>query len=614
LASDSLELQLRAELDEWQRRGLRRETVLNGEIAGLDFGSNDYLGLARDSVVAEAMVAAVRDYGVGGRSARLLKGGSPLHEQCEAALAKWLGAEAALLFPSGYQANVGLITAVVRRGDAVLSDRDNHASLIDAARLSRAQIYVHEHCDLGDLERVLRAARGARRRLVLTEGVFSMAGDKAPLAEINELCRKHDAWLVVDEAHSVGLLGKNGAGAWAEAAVEGEHRLLARVVTCGKSLGVAGALVAGSVTLREQLIHKARSFLFTTAPPPALAGALLAAMERCQDSGDAREAVLANARRLARLLDLPKPAAAIVPVPIGDAGQAVALARELESNGFYAPAVRPPTVASGHSRLRLVCHAGHQADDIARLASCVAAALRRPWNNRASLHDDDAKAPTEASATCVVGTDTGVGKTVVSAILLRAACSVGAARYWKPVQTGADDDTQTVAVLSGAADAALLPNQLSFALPASPHAAAAAEDRSVSLHELQETLHKHRAGQPSSHVLVELAGGLLVPLSLEPLATQADWLTTMNAQIVLVARSGLGTLNHTMLTLEALRARGLQPAALFLVGELHASNRDTLGVLAGVDRIFEVPHWETLTTERIDAWLEGNDVARLFRV
>lgn len=605
---EALDQELRAELDALERRGLRRETVLDGQIDGIDFGSNDYLGLSRDPAIADAMIAAVREYGVGGRSARLLKGGSPLHERCEGALATWLGAHAALLFPSGYQANVGLVGALVGRGDAVISDRDNHASLIDAARLSRARIHVHEHCDLDDLERALRDCAGARRRVVLTEGVFSMAGDAAPLTQIDELCRKHDAWLVVDEAHSVGLLGTAGAGAWAKAEINGPHRLLARVVTGGKALGAAGAFVVGSATLRAQLIHRARSFLFTTAPQPALAGALLAAIVRCQEADAERTAVMSHAHELARLLGLPQPAAAIVPVPVGDADAASRLARELASSGFYAPAVRPPTVANGASRLRLVCHADHRTEDVIRLATVVADKMRT------GVGVDRSSPARRAPATCVVGTDTGVGKTLVSAVLLRAACSVGAARYWKPVQTGADDDTATVTELANASPAMVLCNQLSYALPASPHAAAAAENRSVQLAELQDTLHRHRAEQPDSHVIVEFAGGLLVPLSLEPAVMQADWLESMDAQVVLVARSGLGTLNHTMLTVEALRRRGLHPAALFLVGEPHPSNREALSALAGIDWIYEVPWWQTLSADVIDAWLQGNDVARLFRV
>lgn len=605
---DAFDQELRAELAALQRRGLKRDTVLDGQAGGVDFGSNDYLGLSRDPAIADAMIAAVREYGVGGRSARLLKGGSPLHEECEAAAADWLDAEAALLFPSGYQANLGLVGSVVGRGDAVISDRDNHASLIDAARLSRARVHVHDHCDLRGIERALRQSAGARRRLVLTEGVFSMAGDAAPLQAIDELCREHDAWLIVDEAHSVGVLGPKGAGAWSDLAIDEGHRLLARLVTGGKSLGVAGAFVVGSVTLREQLIHRARSFLFTTAPPPALAGALLAAIAQCTGASRARQALMGNAQQLARLLGLPAPAAAIVPVPIGDAGAASRLASKLAESGFYAPAVRPPTVAAGDSRLRLVCHADHRPEDIDRLAKLVAEELPRHQDN------SEVAPPARAPATCVVGTDTGVGKTVVSAVLLRAACSVCAARYWKPVQTGSDDDTATVAELADASPEMLLPNHLSYALAASPHAAAAAEDRSVQLAELQGLLHQHRMQDGDGHVIVEFAGGLLVPLSLKPAVTQADWLAGMDAQVVLVARSGLGTLNHTMLTIEALRTRGLRAAALFLVGEPHPSNREALAALSGIDCIFELPLWRSLSTEVMDAWLQDNDVARLFRV
>jgi 8-amino-7-oxononanoate synthase len=603
--------QLRAELDERARQGLQRATLLDGQIVGADFGSNDYLGLSRDASIADAMIAAVREYGVGGRSARLLKGGSPLHEQCEQAAAAWLSCEAALLFPSGYQANVGLIGALVGRGDAVISDRDNHASLIDAARLSRARILVHHHLDLADLERALRAASSARRRLVLTEGVFSMAGDAAPLLAIDALCRRYDAWLVVDEAHSIGLLGPSGAGAWArevrEAGGVDGHRLCARIVTGGKALGVAGAFVIGSSTLREQLIHKARSFLFTTASPPALAGGLLAAVERCQRADSERAAVLANAGRLAAALELPAPAAAIVPVPVGDAQAAVQLASDLQNEGFYAPAVRPPTVAPGASQLRVVCHANQSTDDIDRLSSLIASKLPA---RRAIASSVAPRAP----VTCVVGTDTGVGKTVVSALLLRAAMARGPVRYWKPVQTGSDDDTQCVTELAAAEACHLLPNLASFALPASPHAAAAAEGDNLYLADLQSALHRHRAAHSDSRLLLEFAGGLLVPFALDPPAMQADWLASMGAQVVLVARSGLGTLNHTLLTIEAMRARQLQPDALFLVGEPHPSNREALGVLTSIAQIYEVPHWPSMSTDSLDAWLHGNDLTELISV
>ena len=605
MVDGGLDAELQAGLDERARRGLARRTTLDGPLPGVDFGSNDYLGLAGDPSIAAAMTAAL-EHGVGGRSARLLAGGSPLHERCEAALAEWVGAEAALLFPSGYQANVGLVGALVGRGDAVLSDRDNHASLIDGARLSRARVLVHEHCDLGDLERALRAASGARRRLVLTEGVFSMGGDRAPLREIDELCRRYDAWLVVDEAHAAGLLGPRGAGAWADADVDGAHRLCARVVTGGKSLGVSGAFVASSATMRAHLIHAARSFLFSTAPPPPVAGALLAAIDACSRGDELRSRALGNARRLASMLELPEPAGAIVPFCTGDSAGAAALAAELQEAGFYAPAVRPPTVPAAAAGLRLVCRATQFHEDIDRLAALLRE--RKP-----SVVARVPAEPRDARVTCVAGTDTGVGKTVVSALLLRAALRRGPASYWKPLQTGDDDDTATVAELSEAPEASMLPNHAHFPLPASPHEAAAAAGGRVDRAALDADYRRHRAGV-EGRLLVEFAGGLHVPIDMQPPLLQLDWLACMGADVVLVARSGLGTLNHTLLSVESLRARGLTPRALLPVGERLPSNFETLRTLSGTERCYEVPMFDDLTPAALDAWLDGNDLSELFDV
>ncbi|MEC9048778.1 MAG: dethiobiotin synthase [Planctomycetota bacterium] len=604
MSDDRLDEELLQALEARARRGLKRETTLDGSVPGVDFGSNDYLGLSRDPAIAEAMVAAL-SFGVGGRSARLLAGGSPLHEQSEAAVAEWLCAEAALLFPSGYQANLGLVGSMVGRGDAVISDRDNHASLIDGARLSRARILVHEHCDLADLERALRAASGARRRLVLTEGVFSMGGDLAPLAEIDALCRRYDAWLVVDEAHAAGLLGVDGSGAWSAAGVEGEHRLCARVVTGGKSLGVSCAFVAGSEAMRRHLVHAARSFLFTTAPPPPVAGALLAAVRRCREAAPLRAAALANARRLASLLALPAPAAAIVPFPVGDSAAAAALARSLRGEGFYAPAVRPPTVPEASAGLRLVCRADQTSAQIERLAALL--------RDHVSATAPAAPLLRRAQVTCIAGTDTGVGKTVVSALLMRAALRLGPSRYWKPLQTGDDDDTATVRSLSGAAQEAMLANHAWFPLPASPHEAAAAAGSRVDVGALRAALEQHRSAR-ADRLLVEFAGGLHVPIDMDPVVLQLDWLATMEADVVLVARSGLGTLNHTLLSVESRRARGLRPRALFLVGPRHESNARTLRSLAGVDLCYEVPTFDELGPAALDSWLDRHDLTDLLHV
>ncbi len=598
MSDGRLDHELRAAHAERELRGLARSTNLGGPATGVDFGSNDYLGLSRDPEVIAAMARGTR-LGAGGRSARLLGGGSALHAECEAAVAAWRGCETALLFSSGYQANVGLIGALVGRGDAVISDADNHASLIDGARLSRARVLVHMHLDMADLERALRAAAGARRRLVVTEGVFSMGGDRAPLAEIDALCRAHDAWLVVDEAHAAGLLGAEGAGAWAAAGVQGAHRMCARIVTGGKSLGVAGAFVAGSEALRAQLVHAARSFMFSTAPPPAVAGALLAAIGRCRSEHGLRETALSHAARLADILGLPAPGAAIVPVPVGDAAAAVELARAASEAGFYAPCVRPPTVPPARSGLRVVCHADHTVEQVDALARVLRSATPAP--------PEAAVDQRCASVLCVAGTDTGVGKTVVSALLLRAARRRGFGTYWKPVQTGDDDDTATVAALSGAPARALLSNHAHFALPASPHEAAAAEGARVDVSALMQECERHRAEADGALVL-ELAGGLLVPLDMEPPFLQLDWLARLRPHVVLVCRSGLGTLNHTLLSFDALRARGLTPRALFLVGEPHPSNFATLRALTGVERCFELPAFDVVDAQALDDWLDRHDL------
>jgi 8-amino-7-oxononanoate synthase len=600
-----LDEELAAGLERRAADGLRRDARLAGEVSGVDFGSNDTLGLARDARVVAAAQAALAQYGTGGRSSRLLRGGSPLDERVEAAVAEWLGAEAALLFPSGYQANLGLVGALARRGDALFSDRLNHASLVDAARLSRAHVFVHAHHDLEELGRQLERARGARRRLILTEGLFSMDGDAAPLAQMEELCRRHDAWLVVDEAHAIGVLGPAGAGAWAALDPLPDSRLAARIVTGGKALGVAGAFAVGSRALREELVNHARALIYTTAPPPAIAGALLKAVELARTMERERAHLCGLAQGLARRLNLAVPDGAIVPVPAASPSQALELEQRLAARGLFVPAVRPPTVPTGGARLRIVCHAFNTESELDELARVLEAVPARPRQS------PPAEAP--GSALFVVGTDTGVGKTVVSALLLRAARARGRAAYWKPVQTGDESDRATVLALAEGAAHEGLPNAWHFPLPASPHEAAVAAGRTIDPSRLSEGLRGLVRTLSGTRVVVELAGGLLVPYQDEPvLVTQADWLATAGAPLVLVARAGLGTLNHTLLTLEALRARHLEPRALFLVGPPHESNRRTLERVAGVPRVFELPELKPLDAAALARWLEPHDLGALF--
>jgi 8-amino-7-oxononanoate synthase len=599
--ASELEAELAAELERREAAGLKR--ALPQAAAGVDLGSNDCLGLARHPEVVAAARAALEEFGAGSRASRLLAGGTPLHERAERAAAEWLGAEAALLFPSGYQANLGLIGALVARGDALFSDAANHASLIDAARLSRARVFVHAHGDLAELECQLAGARPARRRLVVVEGVFSMDGDTPDLAALHELCARHAAWLIVDEAHSAGIVGPAGAGAWAALERPDAPRLAARIVTGGKALGVAGAFVLGGRELREQLVNHARAFVFTTAPPPAVAGALVAAIGLARRADGPRAHLCSLVRELARRLELPAPAGAIVPFPAGSPRRALELARALAARGLSVPAVRPPTVPADGSRLRIVCHAFNTESEIDELARALAGA--RPAPPRRTSEEP-------GRALFVVGTDTGVGKTVVSALLLCAALRRGRAAYWKPVQTGAESDRATVRALTGVEEHVCLPEAWRLPLAASPHEAAADAGQAIEPKRIEEGLRGLLRTLGGTLVIVELAGGLLVPYRTDPeLFTQADWLAGTRRGPCLVARSGLGTLNHTLLTLEALRARHLEPRALFLVGPPHRSNRATLERVAGVARVFEVPPFEPLTAEALERWLDGNDLTPL---
>lgn len=633
-----LDRALEAELAAWERAGLRRTLPRPHGGAPLhDFVSNDYLGLSRDRRVVDAAREALERSGAGSGAARLLGGGLAGAVQgassgsggggsggggesdaarAERLLAEWLDEEAALLFPSGFQANLGVVATLADRGDALFSDELNHASLIDGCRLSRAHTQVFPHGDVAELSRQLARARGARRRVVVTESIFSMDGDLAPLAALHEACERHDAWLIVDEAHGHALLGPRGAGAWAAAGLP-NARLAARIVTGGKALGVAGAFVVGGRPLIELLLNAARPFVFTTAPPPAVAAALAAAIEVARDADDARARVLALAQRLAKELKrgafavrTVAPAAAIVPFVVGEAAATSALGRELAAAGFAVGAVRPPTVPDGSARLRLVVHATNDEAQVDALAAAVVARAR-PKAAAGATRDGRSS---RATAWFVVGTDTGIGKTVASALLLRAARRLGKAAYWKPVQTGDESDTAAVAALAQATPDELLAPLHHFPKPASPHEAAAAAGEAIDPAVLQAALTAAREERRGARLIVELAGGLLVPyVSGASPFLQADWLARARPRLIVVARAGLGTLNHTLLTLEALRARKLEPDALLLVGERHAENAATLRELAGVAALFELPRFEPLSGRALETWLDQNALAEVLR-
>ncbi len=335
----------------------------------INFSSNNYLGIANHPALAAAAKAAIDRYGCGSGASRLISGNMTLHEELEAKLAEFKNTEAALVFNSGFQANIGILSTLAGEGDVILSDALNHASIIDGCRLSKAQTLVYPHCDLGGLEAALKQAAGARRRLIVSETIFSMDGDEAPLAAIVDLAEKYDAMVMVDEAHGTGVFGANGAGVVAKLALA--SRVLVQMGTLGKALGGFGAYVAGSRELCDLLVNRCRSFIFTTSLPPAVMAMALAAIDLVQSEPQRRAALQHNCQKLKQGLhrlgfELGKSGSPILPLIVGDAARCMALSAALLDRGVFAQGIRPPTVPVGTSRLRITLMATHSAGQIER--------------------------------------------------------------------------------------------------------------------------------------------------------------------------------------------------------------------------------------------------------
>lgn len=372
-----LDRQIQAQIDQLKRDSLYRQLKVIGSEHGprisyqgrslLMLSSNNYLGLAAHPALKRAAIAATERYGTGSGASRLIAGNLEILGDLEQKLATFKGTEAALVFGSGYLANLGTLTALAGPGDALLSDELNHASLIDGCRLSRAQVMVYRHRDADHLAAMLADARGARRRIIVTDSVFSMDGDLAPLIEIVELARRHSAAVMIDEAHGVGVMGPRGAGL--AAALNLEREVDVHMGTLSKALGSYGAYVAGSRTLIDFLINRARSFVFTTGLPPASAAAAAAAIDligaeparikRLWDNGCyLRQGLLAAGFKLG------PSATPILPVMIGEAQPAMDLAEALLRRGIFVTAIRPPTVPAGTARLRVTPTADHTRADL----------------------------------------------------------------------------------------------------------------------------------------------------------------------------------------------------------------------------------------------------------
>lgn len=376
---------LSTELDSLKSRGLYRSPRLvegaqgpRVRIDGKDrllFCSNNYLGLANHPVLKDGADAALRSYGMSAAASRLISGNMEPHRTLERRMARFLGTESALCFPTGYMANLGAVSALAGAEDAIFSDRLNHRSIIDACRLSRADTFVYRHRDVDHLDNLLRAGREYRRRLIVSDGLFSMDGDLAPLTDLVDAANRHNAILMVDDAHGTGVLGDSGRGAHEHFGVTQGIDVL--TTSGSKALGAYGGFVAGNAELVDLLTNRAQAFIYTSALPPDACAAATAALGLIETRPDLRENLWRNVGAVQNALrdlgfDLMDSQSQIVPVLIGDAARTMAISDHLFDGGIYLSGIRPPTVPEGESRLRLTLMADHSEDDINRLIQAMA--------------------------------------------------------------------------------------------------------------------------------------------------------------------------------------------------------------------------------------------------
>lgn len=372
-------------LEQLQADGLKRERQVSETLTS--FASNDYLGLSHDPRVIDAASAALKRFGVGAGASALVTGYTDCHRELETVLAEFEGEESAILFPSGYAANVGTITALVGAEDVVFCDRLNHASLVDGCRLSKAHFQVFRHDQLERLERRLQQTDGYRRRFIVTDSIFSMDGHAADLPTLCDIAERHDAAVIVDEAHATGLLGKHGRGVTESQGVA--DRVAVRIGTLSKAIGTLGGFVAGPQSLTDWLWNSARSQMFSTALPPAICAAATTAIRIIQAEPERRQHVMSLADSLrAKLVQsgfvIPDDGvSAIIPVILGQPEITIDWAAELETRGFLVGAIRPPTVPTGTSRLRIAVRADHTTEDVDGLIECLLD-LQRTYSMSAS--------------------------------------------------------------------------------------------------------------------------------------------------------------------------------------------------------------------------------------
>ncbi len=376
---------LSAALADLEQQNLRRTRRVMPRAGLINFCSNDYLGLAAHPEVARAFVEAANTHGVGSGASHLVTGHGVEHEALEEELAAFTGREKALVFSTGYMANMGVISALADQKALLVSDKLNHASLVDGCRLTGAELRRYPHADAeraGEL--IAKAAPASKTRLLITDGVFSMDGDVAPLPALASAARDAKAWLVVDDAHGLGVLGARGRGSCEQFGLSGDD-VPVLIGTFGKAFGTFGAFVAGDADLIEFLIQKARTYIYTTALPPAVAAATRAALRVSERESWRREKVLALARRFRARLEArgvesspmtgvsePGATTPIQPVVLGEAARAIDVSRQLEARGFLVAAIRPPTVPAGTARLRVTLSAAHEETQVDALADAIA--------------------------------------------------------------------------------------------------------------------------------------------------------------------------------------------------------------------------------------------------
>ncbi len=371
-----------------QRRSLKRleqESAARVSYSGkilINFSSNDYLGLASHPRVKAAAQEAIDRYHASAASSRLICGNLEVHERLEAEIARFKQREAALVFSSGYLANLGILAALAGENDQIFSDALNHASIIDGCRLSRAQVLVYRHRDLDHLESLLRQAPPARRRLLVSDAVFSMGGDIVDLPDLVRLARAHDCLLILDEAHATGVLGQTGHGTVEHFAAQGmisagEQCVNLEMGTLSKAVGSFGGFVACSASMREFLINKARSFIFSTALPPASAGAGIEGLRLIEEEPFRRKTLWQHFGSLKHQLeahgfDVSGAQTPILPLTFGEEAFALHMSQQLAAMGYFVPAIRPPSVPKGTSRLRITLSAAHSAEEVKGLGDALA--------------------------------------------------------------------------------------------------------------------------------------------------------------------------------------------------------------------------------------------------